>query len=84
MVLRHYTKVQGDHYICLRSTPNFDCSEYQYEEPTSYTDNIQTELDIPVIWPTYKLNVMNITLTWITCKLNSMNITVTFTTYKLN
>ena len=45
MVLGHYAEGQGDNYICLRSTPNFNCSEYEYDEPISDTDNIQTELD---------------------------------------
>ena len=31
--------------VCLRSTPNFDGSEYEYDKPISDTDNIQTELD---------------------------------------
>ena len=39
----HDAEGQGDHYVCLRSTPNFDYSEY--DEPISDIDNIQTELD---------------------------------------
>ena len=65
-VLRYYAEGQGDHYVCLRSTPNFDCSEYEYDEPISDIDNIQTELD--------ELNLTNITVTWTTYKLNLMNI----------
>ena len=45
MVLGHYTEGQSDHYVCLRSTPNFECSEYEYNKPISGIDNIQTELD---------------------------------------
>ena len=45
MVLGHYTKEQGDHYVCLRFPPSSDCSEYEYREPISDIDNIQTELD---------------------------------------
>ena len=29
IVLEHYAEGQGDHYVCLRVTPNFDCSEYE-------------------------------------------------------
>ena len=29
MVVRHYAERQGDHYVCLRSTPNFDSSEQE-------------------------------------------------------
>ena len=25
IVLGYYAEGQGDHYVCLRSTPNFDC-----------------------------------------------------------
>ena len=25
MVLGHYAEGQGDHYVCLKSMPNFDC-----------------------------------------------------------
>ena len=45
IVLGHYAEWQGDHYVCLRSTPNFDGSEYEYDKPISNIDNIQTELD---------------------------------------
>ena len=45
MVLGHYTEEQGDHYVCLRFPPSSDCSEYEYREPISDIDNIQTELD---------------------------------------
>ena len=45
MVLRHYAEAQDGHYVCLRSTPHSDCSEYEYEEPISDIDSIQTELD---------------------------------------
>ena len=65
-VLRYYAEGHGDHYVCLRSTPNFDCSEYEYDEPISDIDNIQTELD--------ELNLTNITVTWTTYKLNLTNI----------
>ena len=41
MVLGHYAEGQGHHYVCLRFTPNFDCSEYEYDEPISDIDNIQ-------------------------------------------
>ena len=29
MVMRHYAERLGDHYVCLRSTPNFDSSEQE-------------------------------------------------------
>ena len=29
MVVRHYAERQGDHYVCLRSNPNFDSSEQE-------------------------------------------------------
>ena len=45
MVLGHYAEEHGDHYVCLGSTPNFDRPEYEYDEPISDIDNIQTELD---------------------------------------
>ena len=45
MVLGHYTEGQSDHYVCLRSTPNFECSEYEYNKPISGIDSIKTELD---------------------------------------
>ena len=32
---------QGGHYAYLRSTPNFDCSKYEYDEPISDIDNRQ-------------------------------------------
>ena len=54
MVLGHYTEGQGDHYVCLRSTPKFDCSEYEYNEPIFDIGNIQTELD------EHNINVDNI------------------------
>ena len=44
MVSVHYAEGQGNHYVCLRSTPNFDCSEYKYDEPISDIDNIQIEI----------------------------------------
>ena len=45
IVLGHYSEGQGDHCVCLRSAPNFDCSEYEYDKPISDIDNIQIELD---------------------------------------
>ena len=45
MVLEYYAEGQSDHYVCLRSTPNFDCSECEYEKSISDIDNIQTKLD---------------------------------------
>ena len=43
VVLGHYAQRQGDHYVCLKSTPNSDCSEYEYNKPFSDNDNIHTE-----------------------------------------
>ena len=91
--------MQGDHYVCLSSTPNFDCRECKYEEPMSDIGNIHTALTkIPVIWAkyklnltnkmvtckTYKLNLTNITLARTTCKLNLTNASLIFVTHKLN
>ena len=45
MVLGHCAERQVDHYVCLRSMPNSNCSEYKYNKPISDTDNIHTELD---------------------------------------
>ena len=45
MVLEHYAEGQSDRYVCLRSTPNFECSEYEYNKPISGIDSIKTELD---------------------------------------
>ena len=70
VVLGHYAEEQRDHHVCLRSTPNFDCSEYEYNKPISNIDKIQTELDkhtTPVTWTTYKLNSWAI---WTTYKTN--------------
>ena len=49
MVFGHYAEGQGYHYVCLRCTPNFDCSEYEYDEPSSDIYNIETELDEHII-----------------------------------
>ena len=45
MILGHYAEGNCDHYVCLRSAPNFDCSEYEYDKPISDIDHIQTKLD---------------------------------------
>ena len=77
MALGHYVEGQGDHYICLRFTPNFDCSKYKYDELISDTDNVQTKLDKHTTdmdnlqtkldehksdMDTYKVNLTNITV----------------------
>ena len=85
MVLGHYAEEQGDHYVCLRSTSNFGCSEYEYNEPISDIDNIQTELDKHTgNMATYKLNLTNITVVWTTYKLNLTNVSLTLATHKVN
>ena len=42
MVLGYVSGRQDDHYVLLRSTPNYDCSEYEYDGPISDIGNIQT------------------------------------------
>ena len=45
MALEHDPEGQGNHYVFLRSTSNFDRSECEQDEPISDIGYIQTEFD---------------------------------------